>query len=40
MAFQTMKCLNEDEDEDTGENNENDNFNLLIDQEIPLVVEQ
>ena len=40
MAFQTMKCLNKDEDEDTGENNENDNFNLLIDQEIPLVVEQ
>ena len=30
----------EDEDEDASGNDENDEFNLLTDQEIPLVVEQ
>ena len=37
-----FKLLNddEDEDEDPSENDENTEFDLLIDQEIPLVVEQ
>ena len=30
----------DDEDEDASENDENDEFDLLTDQEIPLVVEQ
>ena len=37
-----FKLLEEDEDEveDASENDENDKFDLLTDQEIPLVVEQ
>ena len=42
LTEEEFKFLNddEDEDEDASENDENDEFDLLTDQEIPLVVEQ
>ena len=40
MQWLQRKGEDEDEDEDASENNENDKFELLTDQEIPLVVEQ
>ena len=41
-AEKKFKLLDDDddEDEDASENDENDEFDLLTDQEIPLVVEQ
>ena len=42
LTEEEFKFLNddEDEDEDASKNDENDEFDLLTDQEIPLVVEQ
>ena len=42
LTEEEFKFLNddEDEDEDASENDENGEFDLLTDQEIPLVVEQ
>ena len=42
LTEEEFKFLNDDEveDEDASENDENDEFDLLTDQEIPLVVEQ
>ena len=42
LTEEEFKFLNddEDEDEDASKNDENDEFDLLTDQDIPLVVEQ
>ena len=40
FAEEEFKLLDNDEDKDASENDENEEIHLLIDQEIPLVVEQ